>query len=428
MRKLLLLLLFLCPALAYGQNYTVVTATVRDPNGAAYKLGSYSISFVNTSTQQEQFGGSSNFQKVYSGGLDGNGALSITLPSNAVIIPAGTQWKFTVCSNPKQIAYIFPLPTTPCFVSTQTVSGASIDFTTAFRSAAAAIPTTSGGDTAHTSLNYSNSQSAFFLVQNDGAFDPVLYIVNSATPGYLAGTGDYHEVSVNVDGQVDYTTHHWNGSAFQISSLLDLDQDSHFGLASFSGGGIADDPITGDTCIPASVTPISCKALAEHISSAGIMNQYLGVATVGIGHAGVEVFRSIASRSTNLSFTIPPLAGGANTTAAACPSSGANCPGSLGLYDVVTLFTVSVAGTASTLLAQISYTDDVQAQTNKPCLLIGPGGVTTTAQSMVNVGDTMTADCKIWAAANTNITLVWTFAGTANPTVSAKAFMFSYGQ
>lgn len=55
------------------------------------------------------------------------------------------------------------------------------------------------------------------------------------------------------------------------------------------------------------------------------------------------------------------------------------------------------------------------------------GGVTAAAQSMVNVGDTLTADCKFWAAANTNITLVWTFAGTTAPTVSAKTIMLSYG-
>src|SRR5207302_10117107 len=125
---LTLALLLLFPGVvttALAQNYTSVTSTVKDPSGVAYTLGNYTISLVNTSPQQAQFGGSPAFQQVYQGSLDVGGNLSITLPSNAVITPPGTQWSFYICANPGQIASIFPRPALPCFASSQTVSGAS---------------------------------------------------------------------------------------------------------------------------------------------------------------------------------------------------------------------------------------------------------------------------------------------------------------
>src|SRR5438445_8090007 len=101
MRKaLLLLILLLCSSSAYAQ-LTTVTATISDSAGTAYSFGSYIVSLVNTTNQQPLFGGNANFQQVYSGGLDTNGLLSISLPSVTVMTPSpGLQWKFFICANP----------------------------------------------------------------------------------------------------------------------------------------------------------------------------------------------------------------------------------------------------------------------------------------------------------------------------------------
>jgi hypothetical protein len=82
---------------------------------------------------QAQFEGLSNFQQVYSGSLDVNGNLSISLPSVTVMTPAGLQWSFYICANPKQYAAVFPQPPNPvCFTYLSTVtqiSAASVKIT-----------------------------------------------------------------------------------------------------------------------------------------------------------------------------------------------------------------------------------------------------------------------------------------------------------
>jgi hypothetical protein len=128
----------------FSQNTTTVTAAVTDPTGLAYSFGTYTVSLVNTSGQQAQFGGNPNFQQVYSGSLDTNGLLSITLPSNAVITPTNptTQWNFFICANPKQYAYVFPLTTLPCFNNAISISGTSQSITGSLTSVA--IPKSPG--------------------------------------------------------------------------------------------------------------------------------------------------------------------------------------------------------------------------------------------------------------------------------------------
>src|SRR3977135_2582179 len=111
-RRLLvtLTLLLTIVSVARGQNTTLVTSTVKDPSGPAYAFGTYGIPFTNPTTQQALYGGVplQPSQMLYTGQLDINGALSISLPSNAVITPAGTQWTFKICANASQIAMVYP--------------------------------------------------------------------------------------------------------------------------------------------------------------------------------------------------------------------------------------------------------------------------------------------------------------------------------
>jgi hypothetical protein len=147
----LIALLLLATAGASGQNsYTTVTAVVVDNSAAAtpYALGTFNVTLLNTTGQQATFGGSASFQQVYSGqSLSATGAMSIVLPSTAVMSPPGLEWKFSICANPQQIASIFPLPPLPCFSFTSTgtlISGASVDISAQLKAVAATIPLAGG--------------------------------------------------------------------------------------------------------------------------------------------------------------------------------------------------------------------------------------------------------------------------------------------
>jgi hypothetical protein len=61
---------------------------------------------------------------------------------------------------------------------------------------------------------------------------------------------------------------------------MDLDQDGHFSVGGSSGGGIATDPATGDTCIPYNALARgACNVpTALHINSNGKVSQYMGLA------------------------------------------------------------------------------------------------------------------------------------------------------
>lgn len=91
---------------AMAQNFTTVSGSVTDPNGLPYAYGSITFQLVNTSGVP-QFASqpvlpttpvtpvSASIGPV---GLDTSGSFTVSLPSNAVISPAGTKWLPTVCS------------------------------------------------------------------------------------------------------------------------------------------------------------------------------------------------------------------------------------------------------------------------------------------------------------------------------------------
>jgi len=153
MRRLLLTLFLILgfAGLATAQTYTTVTATVVDPNGTIYILGSYTVSLINNTGQQALLNGNANFQKTYSGlTLTSAGAMSISLPSVTAMTPTGLQWQFNVCANPQQIAAVFPLPALPCFSYTSTgtqVSGSSVNLSASFTAVSPVIPVVASAGT-----------------------------------------------------------------------------------------------------------------------------------------------------------------------------------------------------------------------------------------------------------------------------------------
>jgi len=135
-----------------------------------------------------------------------------------------------------------------------------------------------------THQTYDASHLTYHLTRTDGTFGYVVIYDNSAAPGY-PNTHDYSADAVNVDGQRNLGTFHWNGTQYVVSSLMDLDQDGHFSLGSSNGGGIASDPLTGDTCIPYNVLANgACNVPnAMHIAAGGTVTKYQGLATDGNG-------------------------------------------------------------------------------------------------------------------------------------------------
>ena len=97
------------------------------------------------------------------------------------------------------------------------------------------------------------------------------------------------EFTVNTDGQFEI-------QQFQlgtVSALLNLDTDGHVILAGSQGGGIATDVVTGETCIPATMSGSPCAPQATRWSNGdanhpqGMLSAYRGQALAGNGQSAI---------------------------------------------------------------------------------------------------------------------------------------------
>lgn len=127
MRLRIIFALMVCALLgassSFAQNFTAVSGTIVDPNGLPY-------SNCNITAELVPAGSNPSIGGAAIGGLnrancDVNGVFSMTLGSNAVIVPGATQWKFTVNEQP---GITPPAGFGPqSFTTTLTISGASLD-------------------------------------------------------------------------------------------------------------------------------------------------------------------------------------------------------------------------------------------------------------------------------------------------------------
>jgi hypothetical protein len=131
-----------------------------------------------------------------------------------------------------------------------------------------------------TGFTYESSNNTYHFTRTDGTFSGMVIFENSAAPGY-PNTHDFSVDGVNVDGQRNLITYHYNHNlgSYGVSSLMDLDQDGHFSLGASGGGGIASDPYSGDTCIPYNALALgACNVPTSlHIDPSGRVSQYLGL-------------------------------------------------------------------------------------------------------------------------------------------------------
>jgi hypothetical protein len=243
------------------------------------------------------------------------------------------------------------------------------------------------GDTAQTTLTYSSTNPAgYLLTQHDQGFNGVLYITSTGGVGPANAnsnaSGDYlayHVVSVNTDNQVNYET--WScfipgGSGctylttgtptYTISSRMQLDSDGHFALGSGSGGGIASDPTTGNTCIPYNANQLgACNVpTALNINTTGVISKYLGQNTAGSA-IGIKVYEGSSTLTGNFGpYTI-------FTTPTGTSGYGANPQ----QYQMIGYISIANDNPGATCYAKVLYTDDTgptSAQTSSfKCASIG---------------------------------------------------------
>lgn len=99
-KSTLVAVLLLCSSFVLGQQYTNVTATLRDSSLQVWSQASWTTKFIppfgNPSPPNNQGHPISQNQ---SGIADTAGNISMTLDDNSVVAPAGSKWEFTICPN-----------------------------------------------------------------------------------------------------------------------------------------------------------------------------------------------------------------------------------------------------------------------------------------------------------------------------------------
>jgi hypothetical protein len=126
---LVLLVCLTAPAWAVTYTTTVSSTGVVDSDGFTWKYGTYKVDFVfppNVSSFSSVSWGGGAFQQEYKGNLSSTGTFTQILPSNAYISPAGSMWRFTFCPN----------ATSGCFTYTASISGSTLNATTAINAVA----------------------------------------------------------------------------------------------------------------------------------------------------------------------------------------------------------------------------------------------------------------------------------------------------
>ena len=248
-----------------------------------------------------------------------------------------------------------------------------------------------------TGFSYQASSNTYHFTRTDGSFSNVLVFDNSAEPGY-PNTHDFSTDSVNVDGQRDLATYHYNSQAggYMLSSLLDLDEDSHFLLGAASGAGIGSDPSTGDTCIPTniSVGNNGCSVPhAMHWTIGGTVNRYQGLPTDGNGI--VSIVRVINGSATG---TVD------NYNVWTTPVTGY---GALDYYELSWVGVVTGAAPAAVARASWQFSDES-----------GPNSCSSPTTGFGAVGNRLELTCHFYSIPNTPVTIsVETFGG--NPTYAS---------
>lgn len=181
MRLRLFLLLWLSPVLALAQ-FTTVTATVTTLQSATY-----TFDFVNqASGGPPLLGGISVFPTTVTGAFDASGHLSVSLADNNQVTPIPSQWRLSValCKGSASGPIGFHIQ--------QTITGTTVDLSSALTAALPSIPTGCNGGGGGSGSVQPAPQFRLFIQPNAGTqavAGPASTAQNAVTP-LLQGVGN----------------------------------------------------------------------------------------------------------------------------------------------------------------------------------------------------------------------------------------------
>jgi hypothetical protein len=342
-------LLFLATGSARAQTQTTVTGTIVDPQGIPYAGGTYSIQLIPAGTPTVNgnlIGG------AFNGSLDSSGKFTIALWPNSAILPASSQWQFTICITPGVLPPLGtggqctpPTPITITSPGPQDVSstlnavaprltilasaGASIGGTIAVPQVAfATAPNTIGGDPNFTYTQTGGGFIGFSLTPN--ATGSLINIVNEGPidargiPGVIIQDmtqGGLYFVSAggnNVGGDFGIEIRNIGSGAGDGGTLI-TDQGTG-GMQIVEAGGASGAALTisntgtGVIDLETSTGNIDLNTTSHHLVSVG------GTIAANIGT--IPVVSCVASSScSNVAVTTPRMVIGTGTLNGASPSS-----------------------------------------------------------------------------------------------------------
>lgn len=182
LRTLSFLLIVLLPITAAAQ-FTQVSATVTDPNGLAYANGTIVAKLVLPGGTSPTLNGLAYTPPSQPVGLNTVGFFLMQLADNNVLLPAATQWSFTVCSAAGTIQPAGGRGPVCFNAGPITITGASQSITATLNAAALALGL-SGGGTVGT-CGTTNSLAKYTAATTTGcsAVTEVSGVVTVSSPG-----------------------------------------------------------------------------------------------------------------------------------------------------------------------------------------------------------------------------------------------------
>lgn len=177
MRKILTIALVFAGAFLFAPaaraQFTTVTGTVIDPHGIPYANGTMSATLVPATPGGWRLSGQPYAGQIPNTALDANGTFTATFGDNALILPAGSQWQFTVRSN--QGGVPLPLGTgSQAFTVTITITGTSQDVSATLSAAAPALARFTSGTGTVTSVACGNLVNIFTCSVTNPTTTPTL--------------------------------------------------------------------------------------------------------------------------------------------------------------------------------------------------------------------------------------------------------------
>lgn len=207
---------FLFAPAAHAQNFTTVTVCVTDPNGLPYSYGTISAILTPATPGGYTLGGQPYSGQLPLTALDQNGCANgqggISMGSNAAILPAGSQWLFTVGTA----GVAKPIGTGPqSFTVTITISGASQTISATVSASAPKLASLVSGNSVSPNMSTVTVSRSCGAIPNcttivgDMNFD-VDATFTAASPTVTTSSAAPAFVSASVPNQVGFGTFNCN--------------------------------------------------------------------------------------------------------------------------------------------------------------------------------------------------------------------------